>query len=403
MVNAVVKYLRGDKVIWLTVLFLSVISVMAVYSSSGMLAFKTRGGNTEYFLFKHFVILMLGLGLMYVTHKVKYTYFSRISQLAMILAIPMLIYTLAMGVNLNSANRWISIPIIDITFQTSDFAKIALITYLARLLSKKQDEIKDFKSAFLPMILPIIIICGLILPANFSTSAILFITCLILMFIGRVNVKHLLSLVGCAILAFALLIGLSYAFPKAVHKVFPRVETWKTRIETFVSSDKKAEEEDTAAISDASFQSDQAKIAIASGGLLGKGPGNSDQRNFLPHPYSDFIYAIVIEEYGLIGGIVVLLAYLILLFRGVKIVVKSPTTFGALLALGCCFGLIFQGLINMAVAVNLFPVTGQPLPLVSMGGTSLWFTSIAVGIILSVSRAIEEEKGIKTEEEYAVA
>lgn len=398
MTNNILKYLKGDKVIWLTVLFLSVISVMAVYSSSGMLAFRTRGGNTEYFLFKHFFILVLGLVIMYGTHRIKYTWFSRLSQVAMILAIPMLIYTLAMGVNLNSANRWISIPIIDITFQTSDFAKLALITYLARLLAVKQDEIKDLKSAFLPMIVPIIVICGLILPANFSTAAILFITCLILMFIGRVNVKHLLSLVGCAILGFALLVGISYVVP--VEKVFPRMETWKQRVETyFISAES---EEDTTAISDASFQSDQAKIAIATGGLFGKGPGNSDQRNFLPHPYSDFIYAIVIEEYGLIGGVLVLLAYLILLFRGVKIVVKSPNTFAALLALGCCFMLIFQGLINMAVAVNLFPVTGQPLPFVSMGGTSLWFTSMAVGIILSVSRAIEEGE-TKTEEEYAIA
>lgn len=398
MVNTVLKYLKGDKVIWFTVLFLSVVSVMAVYSSSGMLAFRTRGGNTEYFLFKHFSILVLGLGLMYVTHRMKYIWFSRISQVAMLLAIPMLIYTLAMGVNLNSANRWISIPIIEMTFQTSDFAKLALIMYLARLLAVKQDEIKDLKSAFLPMIVPIIVICGLILPANFSTSAILFITCLILMFIGRVNVKHLLSLVGCAILGFALLVGISYVVP--VEKVFPRMETWKQRVETYFTTAES--EEDAAAISDASFQSDQAKIAVATGGLFGKGPGNSDQRNFLPHPYSDFIYAIVIEEYGLIGGVAVLLAYLILLFRGVKIVVKSPNTFAALLALGCCFMLIFQAMINMAVAVNLFPVTGQPLPLVSMGGTSLWFTSIAVGIILSVSRAIEEGE-TKTEEEYAIA
>ncbi len=398
MTTTLLKYLKGDKVIWFTVLFLSIVSVLAVYSSSGMLAFRTRGGNTEYFLFKHFSILVLGLGLMYVTHRMKYIWFSRLSQVAMFLAVPMLIYTLAMGVNLNSANRWISIPIIEMTFQTSDFAKLALIMYLARLLAVKQDEIKDLKSAFLPMIVPIIVICGLILPANFSTSALLFITCLILMFIGRVNVKHLLSLVGCAILGFALLVGISYVIP--VEKVFPRMETWKQRVETYF---KTAEtEEDAAAISDASFQSDQAKIAVATGGLLGKGPGNSDQRNFLPHPYSDFIYAIVIEEYGLVGGVAVLLAYLILLFRGVKIVVKSPNTFAALLALGCCFMLIFQAMINMAVAVNLFPVTGQPLPLVSMGGTSLWFTSIAVGIILSVSRAIEEGE-TKTDEEYAIA
>ncbi len=395
-----IKYLGGDKVIWSTVVLLSLVSVMAVYSSSGMLAFRTRGGNTEYFLFKHLFILVLGLGLMYVTHRMKYIWFSRLSQVLMLLAIPMLIYTLAMGVNLNSANRWISIPIIDMTFQTSDFAKLALIMYLARLLAVKQDEIKDFKSAFLPMILPIIIICGLILPANFSTAAILFTTCLILMFIGRVDVRHLLSLIGCAILAFTLLMGLTYAFPETMNKVFPRAETWKVRVESFFTTGEK--EEDAESVSDSNFQAEQAKIAIATGGVFGKGPGNSDQRNFLPHPYSDFIYAIVIEEYGLIGGFLVLLAYLILLFRGVKIVMKSPNTFAALLALGCCFMLIFQGMINMAVAVNLFPVTGQPLPLVSMGGTSLWFTSIAVGIILSVSRAIEEGTETK-EEEYAIA
>lgn len=396
--NTAFKYLGGDRVIWLTVLLLSVVSLMAVYSSTGMLAFKTKGGNTEYFLFKHFIILVLGLGLMYATHRMKYIWFSRLSQVAMIAAIPLLIYTLVKGVNLNEANRWINIPLIELTFQTSDFAKLALVMYLARLLSVKQDEIKDFKAAFLPMIVPIVVICVLILPANFSTSAILFATCLILMFVGRVNMKHLLSLVGIAILSFSLLIGISYLVP--VEKVFPRMETWKARVETYFTSE---ETQTPGAISEANFQAEQAKIAVATGGVFGKGPGNSDQRNFLPHPYSDFIYAIIIEEYGLFGGVIVLLAYLILLFRVVKIVMKSQSTFPALLALGCCFMLIFQAMINMAVAVNLFPVTGQPLPLISMGGTSLWFTSIAVGIILSVSRTLQEGDEIKQEEEYALA
>ncbi|MHC1705962.1 MAG: FtsW/RodA/SpoVE family cell cycle protein [Bacteroidales bacterium] len=370
-----IRNIKGDKVLWVVVIILSIFSLLAVYSSTGTLAYKKQGGNTEYYLLKHFIIMVFGFMLMYLTHKIKYQYFSRISQLAMIISIILLVITLFFGSNINEANRSLTLPVINLTFQSSDFAKLALIMYTARILSKKQEQIKDFKTAFLPIMWPILLICALILPENFSTAAMLFVTCLVLMFIGRVNLRYIMSLVGSGILILAFVIGIVY-FTKPDKG---RVLTWKNRIEHFVNGDNGEE----------GYQVEQAKIAIATGGVFGKMPGKSTQRNFLPHPYSDFIYAIIIEEYGLFGGILLVLLYLIILFRGTRIVVKSPGNFGAFLAIGVSFSLVFQAMINMAVAVNLFPVTGQPLPLVSMGGTSMWFTSIAIGIILSVSREIE--------------
>jgi len=246
---------------------------------------------------------------------------------------------------------------------------------VARILTKKQETIKDLKEAFFPIMLPILIITGLILPANFSTAAILFVTCIIIMFVGGVNLKYILAVMGIGVAAFGLFVLVVLNMPEK-----GRVITWKNRIEAFAGK------------SGDNYQAQQAKIAIASGKIFGKLPGNSTQRNFLPHAYSDFIYAIIIEEYGLIGGFVILILYLILFYRGVKIASRSPGTYGALLAAGLSFSLVFQAMINMAVAVNLFPVTGQPLPLISMGGTSLWFSSLALGIILSVSRKIEEDE-----------
>ena len=374
---SIINKLRGDKVIWLVVFIMSIISLLVVYSSSGALAYKYKGGNTEYFLFKHGSILLMGLVLMYFIHKTKYTYYSRISQIAIFIAIPLLLYTLLKGVSAGEANRWLSIPGTALTFQTSDFAKLALIVYVARVLSIKQDQIKDFKTAFLPIVIPIALICGLILPANFSTSALLFATCFVLMFIGRINIKHLLSLLAIGVLAIAFIVLLIFNFPNAI----PRGATWKARIENFTSGD-----------SETNFQAEQAKIAIATGGVTGKGPGKSTQRNFLPQASSDFIYAIMIEEGGMILGVLVVFLYIIILFRGILISNKSEKTFGSLLAIGLTFSLVFQAMINMAVATNLFPVTGQPLPLISMGGTSIWFTSISIGIILSVSRETEQEK-----------
>jgi len=373
----ILSYIKGDKVIWAIVLLLSLLSILVVYSSIVVLAYRNNAGNTEYYLIKHAITIAFGLLLMYLTHKIKYTYFSKISQIALYIAAPLLLFTLIKGVSAGDASRWLAIPGTKLTFQTSDFAKLALISYVARILSMKQEQIKDFKAAFIPVVIPILIICALILPANFSTAAVLFTTCLVLMFIGRINIKYILSLIGIGIIALVLFVALIFAFPN----INNRVSTWKARIENFKSGDSKT-----------NYQVEQAKIAIATGGIAGKGPGNSSQRNFLPQASSDFIYAILIEEYGIVGGIVIVFLYAILFFRGVRIVNQSPTTFGGLLAIGLSFSLVFQAMINMAVAVNLLPVTGQTLPLVSMGGSSIWFTSIAVGIILSVSRGIEDLK-----------
>ena len=379
------KNIKGDKVIWVVVLLLSVFSILAVYSSTGMLAYKKQGGNTEYYLFKQLIILMFGWFLMYVTHLIKYTYFSRLSQIGLLLSIPLLLVTLISGTNLNEANRWLTVPILNVTFQSSDVAKLFLIMYLARVLSKKQEQIKDFRKGFLPVIVPSAIISALILPANFSTAAILFVTCMAVMFIGRISIKYLFALCGLGIVAVLLIFTLSKVAPA----LFPRGGTWMSRVDHFINK-KEADP-------DATYQVDQAKIAIVSGGLLGKSPGKSTQRNFLPHPYSDFIFAIIIEEYGLIGGSFVMLLYLILFFRVIRIANRCEGNFGALLSVGIGFSLVFQGLINMAVAVNLFPVTGQTLPLISMGGTSIWFTCISIGIILSVSRRTEIETKDGTE------
>ncbi len=379
------EYIKGDRIIWMIVMLLSIFSLLAVYSSTGTLAYKFKAGNTEYFLIKHLIILAFGLGLMFIAHKVKYTYYSRISQLAIIIAVPLLLVTLLMGTSVNEANRWLTLPVINLSFQSSDFAKLALIMYLARILTKKQDQIKDFKSAFIPIMLPVIVICGLILPSNFSTAAILFVTSIVIMFIGRINIKYIfaIALVGGLALSIFLLILMQSSDQG-------RLNTWKNRVENFVNPS----EADT-------YQTDQAKIAIATGGVLGKLPGNSTQRNFLPQAFSDFIYAIIVEEYGLWGSFLILLFYMIFMYRGIRIAHKAPGTYGSLLVAGLTFSLVFQAMINMAVAVNLLPVTGQPLPLVSMGGTSLWFTSIAIGIILSVSRKVEENNIEETGGEYA--
>lgn len=374
--QTLLKHIKGDRTIWIVVIFLYLVSILAVYSSTGTLAYRFREGNTEYYLIKHMVIILLGLGLMFLAHRVKYTYYSRISQLALMIAIPLLFFTLLRGTTIHEASRWITLPIINVSFQSSDLAKLAIIMYLARLLTRKQSIIKDFNSAFLPMILPVILVCGLIMPANLSTALVLFVTCVVLMFIGRVRFKYILALTGISLAGAALLIVILSTMPEG-----GRVGTWQSRVDSFLGK----EGQDT-------YQADQAKIAIATGGFVGKLPGNSTQRNFLPQAYSDFIYAIIIEEYGLAGGVLVVLFYMILLYRGVRVAHKSPGTFGALLAAGLSFSLVFQAMINMAVAVNLVPVTGQPLPLVSMGGTSLWFTSLAIGIILSVSRTIEQEE-----------
>jgi cell division protein FtsW len=370
------KYFQGDSVIWAVVVILSLISLLAVYSSTGTLAYKYQGGNTTYYFLKHGLFILLGFGMIYIAHALPYKYYSKISILLLYISIPLLALTLILGTSLNEASRWLTLPGLGVTFQTSDLAKLALIMYIARMLAKRQEVIKDFHQGFKPIIIPIILICLLILPANFSTAALIFATSWILMFIGRISYKYLFGLVGLGLIILTLVFTLSNFLPDV-----GRLGTWKNRVENFISGE--AGED---------YQVEQAKIAIATGGILGKKPGNSTQRNFLPHPYSDFIYAIIIEEYGIIGGLVILMLYLILLYRTGYIARRSPGEFGTFLAFGLGFSLVFQALINISVAVNLMPVTGQPLPFVSMGGTSMLFTSLAIGIILSVSVNIKKDK-----------
>ncbi len=365
--------LRGDRVIWMILAILSLFSVLAVYSSTGSIAFKVHGGNMEFYLIKHGIFIFGGLFIAYLCYLLHYMNYSKAAPVLLILSIPLLVYTIANGAEYNEARRWISLPGMDFTFQTSDFAKLALIIYVARMISAKQDYIKDFNSAFLPIIVPILIICGLIAPADLSTALLLFTTCLLMMFMGRVDIKYVILLLFLGIVVFAFLIVIGRFFPEVV-----RVETWVSRMTDFVVN------------SDGGYQVQQSKIAIASGELFGLGPGNSIQRNYLPAPYSDFIYGIICEEYGLVGGLTLIVLYVMLFFRCVSIVTRSPKAFGAMLVLGLGLHIVMQALTNIAVSVHLLPVTGLTLPMVSMGGTSIIFTSVAFGIILSASRYIEK-------------
>jgi cell division protein FtsW len=396
--NWLLKRTKGDAVIWAVVILLSIFGLMAVYSSTGTLAYRNQGGNTEFYLFKHLSFLTFGLVLMYLSHLVNFKYYSRISQILLVMSFILLPYTLFFGTEINYEKRWITLPVLGFTFQTSDLAKLALIMYVARFLSKRQDDIKDFRKSFLPVTATIAGICALIMPANLSTALVLFATCLLLMFIGRIAFKHIMLVVGSGILAATVLIVMALTLPDEALSKIARLSTWKARVERFVDSRNGEEIDEREALKN-DYHVVQAKIAIASGGLFGKGPGNSTQRNFVPHPYSDTVFAIIIEEYGLVGASFLIMLYLVLLFRCVRIVIRSPRAFGALLAVGLSFSLVIQAFINMGVAVNIFPVTGLPLPLVSMGGTSLMFTSLAFGIILSVSRDIEEQENPEQQEE----
>jgi len=376
--NQIVNNLKGDRWIWLIVILLSLISLLSVYSAIGSLAYK-RGVGAESILIKHLAIIIGGLILMYISHKLDYRYYAGISKLLMFITIPLLLYTLLFGSKLNEASRWIAIPGTGLSFQTSDMAKLALITYLARLLSRKQENIKDVKNSFIPIMGSVCLVFILIALANLSTALMLFGVSILLLIIGRISIKQIavVCLGGAVLLAGVVLLG-------------PRRHTYMSRINTYMHPELADPEK--------SFQSDHAKIAIASGGFLGKGPGKSTEVNYLPEAYSDEIYAIIVEEYGMVGGIVLAGIYLFLLYRCIKIVTRAPKAFGALLAAGLSFSLTIQAFANMAVAVGLGPVTGVPLPFVSMGGTSMLFTSIAFGIILSVSRDIDEPKGEEREE-----
>ncbi|HEV7780883.1 MAG TPA: FtsW/RodA/SpoVE family cell cycle protein [Chitinophagaceae bacterium] len=390
---------KGDKVIWALVVLLTLVSLLAVYSATGSLAYKNYKGNTEIYLFKQVAFILAGIMVIYFAHLVNYTFYSKAAKIAFLISLPLLFYTLFFGVKMNEGSRWIRLPLINMTMQTSDFARLALFMYLARLISKKQDVIKDFKKGFLPVVAPVFLTCALIAPANLSTALLLGASCLLLMFIGRVSTKHILLTIGVAALPILFLISAAVirhgktksdavvaVTTKVSSTLFGRVDTWIGRMESFIYGGKDDVDNDA-------YQVNQAKIAISKGGVFGVGPGNSTTRDYLPQAYNDFIYAIIIEEYGLMGGAFIMFIYLVFLYRCIRIYKRCPYAFGAFLALGLSFTLAIQAVANMAVTVNLFPVTGVTLPLVSMGGTSFIFTCLAIGIILSVARNVEQLEG----------
>lgn len=396
--NNLLSKTKGDKVIWALVVLLTLVSLLAVYSATGSLAYKNYKGNTEIYLFKQVAFIMAGIMVIYFAHLVNYTFYSKAAQIAFLISLPLLFYTLFFGVKMNEGSRWIRLPLINMTMQTSDFARLALFMYLARLISKKQAVIKDFRKGFLPVMAPVAITCALIAPANLSTALLLGASCLLLMFIGRVSTKHILLTIGVALIPIIFLISAAVirhgktktddtvvVAKKGSSTLFGRVDTWIGRMESFIYGSKEIDE--------GAYQVNQAKIAIAKGGVFGVGPGNSTTRDYLPQAYNDFIYAIIIEEYGLMGGAFIMFIYLVFLYRCIRIYKRCPFAFGAFLALGLSFTLAIQAVANMAVTVNLFPVTGVTLPLVSMGGTSFIFTCLAIGIILSVARNVEQLEG----------
>ncbi|HXJ98418.1 MAG TPA: FtsW/RodA/SpoVE family cell cycle protein [Gelidibacter sp.] len=377
----IINNIKGDRLVWAIVALLAIFSFLPVYSSSSNLAYSAGSGSTFSFFVKHFMHLFLGFTIMYGVHRIPYRYFKGLSLVMLPIVLILLVLTMYQGTTIEGANasRWIQIPIIGMSFQTSTFAFVVLMVYVARYLSKIQDRDITFKETILPLWLPVFLVLILILPANFSTAAIMFVMVMVLTFIGGYPFRYLMVIVGTGILVLSLFVLTAKAFPELMPN---RVDTWMSRVENFANG------EDT----EADYQIEKAKIAIATGGYIGLGPGKSVQKNFLPQSSSDFIFAIIVEEYGLAGGLVILTVYCWMLFRIVIIAQKSDTIFGKLVVLGVGLPIVFQALINMAVAVELFPVTGQTLPLVSSGGTSIWMTCLALGMILSVSAKREELK-----------
>ncbi len=379
--NELFKNLKGDKALWAVVALLGLFSFLPVYSASSNLVYVVGNGTPLGYLVKHGVLLFLGFGIIYGIHRIPSHFFKGLSIIAMPIVIVLLLLTLAQGTTIDGANasRWIRIPLVGIPFQPSTLAAVVLMIYVARYLTKIKDRTIGFKESIIPLWTPVFMVIILVLPANLSTAAIMFSMVLLLCFLGGYPIKYLLGIIGTGILGLTLFVLTAKALPD----LFPnRVDTWMSRIDNFW------EEGDT----EADYQIEKAKIAIATGGITGKGAGKSIQKNFLPQSSSDFIYAIIVEEYGLIGGFALMLFYMFLLFRIVVIANASGTIFGKLLALGVGLPIVFQALVNMAVAVELFPVTGQNLPLISSGGTSAWMTCLAIGIVLSVSNKTVSDK-----------
>ncbi len=375
---------KGDKIIWGVFLILSLASLLLVYSASSYIAQKQQGGNNFYFLFKQIAIIGLGYFVMLLFSRIKYSHYQWTSKLLLFIIIPLLVVTAIMGTSINNASRWLTIPFINISFQSSDFAKIVLLAFLAQGLSKLktvyQENTKPFYYVLFTIFLPAIVISGLILRSNLSTALLVFTSAFYLMWLGRVKIKYLIGLVFTGLLITLV----TFFVVKSNPNLLPRFDTWVSRIENFGGTDR-----------DANYQVLQAKIAIASNPLIGTLPGKSSQRAFLPSAHADFIYAIIIEEYGTFVGFIVIFLYLILLYRALQIAKKCDKNFGALLAMGLMFSIVLQAFVNMGVAVNLLPVTGQPLPLISLGGTSFVFTSMALGMIQSVSVGLQEEEPLE--------
>lgn len=377
--NKYIQQIKGDKAIWAIAGILAVLSFGPVYSSSSNLAYLYGSGNTFSYLIKHGVHLILGFIILFGVHKIPHTYFKALSIILLPVVIVLLIYTLTQGTTIEGANasRWIQIPVVGITFQTSALAMVVLLVYVASYMAKIKDKVITFKESILPLWMPVFFVTALILPANFSTAAILFSMVLLVVFIGGYPLRYIGSILGVGVVMLALFVLSAKAFPG----VFPnRVDTWISRVESF--TDKKNAED--------GYQIEKAKIAIASGGVTGLGPGKSVQKNFLPQSSSDFIFAVIIEEYGLAGALVLMFFYTLLLLRFLIVAGNTVSRFGKLLVVAVGIPIIFQAIINMAVAVELFPVTGQTLPLISSGGTSIWMTCLALGIILSVSAKRQE-------------
>ncbi|WP_299673589.1 FtsW/RodA/SpoVE family cell cycle protein [uncultured Tenacibaculum sp.] len=372
--KTIFKHIRGDRAIWAIVAVLAILSFMPVYSASTNLVYVVGNGSTTGHLIKHIVLLLMGFGILYGVHKIPYRYFSGGSVLMLPIVLLLLIVTIAQGTTIGGANasRWIRIPFVGVGFQTSTLAGLVVLVYVARYLAKNKEKKIVFKESLLQLWLPVGLILILILPANFSTTAIIFSMVIMLTFIGGYPLKYIANILGIGVVALGLFILVIKAFPDAMPN---RLATWESRIDGFFNSENQPE----------NYQVEKAKIAIATGGPFGKGAGKSVQKNFLPQSSSDFIYAIIVEEYGMMGALLVIFMYFLLLFRIIIAAKKATTIFATLLVIGVGLPIIFQAIINMAVAVNLFPVTGQTLPLISSGGTSIWMTCFALGMVLSVS------------------
>lgn len=381
--------IQGDKLIWAITMLLALVSLPLIYVATDDLAINFKGGNTSFFVIKHFFILLISFVLIYYVHFLNHSYFSKLSVFLMIVAVPLLLFTMISGVASNQATRWMRIPIVNLSFQTSDFAKLALTIYLARVLSKKQEVLNDFKQVFIHIFLPVLVVCGLILKEDFSTTALIFGTCLIIMFFGNVKLSHIGLVLGGIILLFLLVILIN-------KDLFPRLDTWISRLSSFFGSSDSVDgiADDT----EGNYQSNLSKASIIDGGLFGTMLSDGKYPS-PPQAASDFIFSTLVKHFGLVGGFVTLLLYLLFLFRSIKVAVKSTKIFSSLLVIGLSFGISFQAFSNMAVAVGIFPVTGQPLPMISMGGTSIWFTALSIGIILSVSRDVMNSKSMDTNSE----